>query len=162
MQAIGMIETKGLVAAIESADVMLKSAHVQLRSKTLVKGGIVTITISGDVGAVKSAVDAGAAAVIQMGGCLLSQHVIARPAESIGGLISPDEGDPNDPNDTTKDPLEALQEVACQETEIQVSELVVSVNIETVSEADVPPSAQEKAVSAERITRPARPRPKKR
>lgn len=78
MQALGLIETKGLVAAIESADAMLKAAEVTLLEKTYVGGGLVTVTVDGDVGAVKAATDAGAAAAQRVGE-LVSVHVIPRP-----------------------------------------------------------------------------------
>lgn len=87
MQALGFIETRGLVAAIESADAMLKAAEVHLVERTFVKGGIVTITITGDIAACKASVDAAAAAVSRMGGTILSTHVIPRPHESLNGLI---------------------------------------------------------------------------
>lgn len=88
MQAIGLIETKGLIPAIESADVMLKTAQVELIDKSLVGGGLVTITVSGDVGAVKAAVDAGASAVLTFGQeCLISNHVIARPHQEVGSVL---------------------------------------------------------------------------
>lgn len=87
-QALGMIETKGLIAAIEAGDVMLKTAEVQLVSKEKVGGGLTMITIAGDVGAVKTAVDAGASAVRYLGeNQLFSSHVIARPAEDLDHLI---------------------------------------------------------------------------
>ena len=87
MQALGFIETRGLVAAIESADAMLKAAEVHLVERTFVKGGIVTITITGDIAACKASVDAAAAAVTRMGGTILSTHVIPRPHESLDGLV---------------------------------------------------------------------------
>lgn len=88
MQALGLIETKGLLAAIESADVMLKTASVELVEKTLVGGGLVTVAVTGDVGAVKAAVESGAAAVRQLDESLLvSQHVIPRPHQELDGLI---------------------------------------------------------------------------
>ena len=65
--ALGMIETKGLVAAIEAADAMVKSANVQLIGKEQVGGGLVTVMVRGDVGAVKAATDAGAAAAEKVG-----------------------------------------------------------------------------------------------
>ena len=76
--ALGMIETKGLVGAIEAADAMVKSANVQLVGKEQVGGGLVTVMVRGDVGAVKAATDAGAAAAEKVGE-LISVHVIARP-----------------------------------------------------------------------------------
>ena len=86
MQALGLIETKGLIAAIESADAMLKAANVNLVDRVFVKGGLVTIIIEGDVGAVKAATDAGAAAA-QRVGQLISVHVIPRPHEEVGNKV---------------------------------------------------------------------------
>lgn len=89
MQALGLIETRGLVAAVESADAMLKAADVTLLEKTIVGGGLVTIVITGGVSAVKAAVDAGAAAVNHLNEeLLLSVHVIPRPHEGIDELIT--------------------------------------------------------------------------
>ena len=86
--ALGMIETKGLVSAVEAADAMVKAANVNLVGKTLVGGGLVTIMVRGDVGAVKAATDAGAAAAAKVGE-LISVHVIPRPHEEVEGeLIS--------------------------------------------------------------------------
>jgi ethanolamine utilization protein EutM len=76
--ALGMIETKGLVGAIEAADAMVKAANVNLVGKELVGGGLVTVMVRGDVGAVKAATDAGAAAAQRVGE-LISVHVIPRP-----------------------------------------------------------------------------------
>lgn len=88
MEALGMIETKGLLAAIESADSMLKAAEVRLLERTFVGGGLVTITITGDVAAVKASIDAAAAAVSRLGPELLvSQHVIPRPHIELGETI---------------------------------------------------------------------------
>ena len=88
MQALGLIETRGLVAAVESADAMLKAAEVKLLEKTIVGGGLVSITVAGDVGAVKAAIEAGAAAVDQLNkNALVSQHVIPRPHESLEAII---------------------------------------------------------------------------
>ncbi len=80
--AIGMIETHGLVAAVEAADAMVKAAQVTLVSRQLVGDGLVTVIIKGEVGAVKTAVEAGAAAAQKVGE-LVSQHVIARPDEGV-------------------------------------------------------------------------------
>ena len=76
--ALGMIETKGLIGSIEAADAMVKAANVTLVGKERVGGGIVTVLVRGDVGAVKAAADAGAAAAQRVGE-LLSVHVIPRP-----------------------------------------------------------------------------------
>ncbi|NCB35054.1 MAG: BMC domain-containing protein, partial [Clostridia bacterium] len=77
-QALGMVETKGLVGSIEAADAMVKAANVRLIGKVLVGGGLVTVMVRGDVGAVKAAVDAGGAAAQRVGE-LVSVHVIPRP-----------------------------------------------------------------------------------
>lgn len=84
--ALGMIETKGLVAAIEAADAMVKSANVQLIGKEQVGGGLVTVMVRGDVGAVKAATDAGAAAAEKVGE-LISVHVIARPHMEVDNIL---------------------------------------------------------------------------
>lgn len=85
-EALGMIETRGLVASIEAADAMVKAANVKLVSRVLVGGGLVTILVSGDVGAVKAAVDAGTAAANRVGE-LVSVHVIPRPHEEVNSMI---------------------------------------------------------------------------
>lgn len=102
MSALGLIETKGLLPAVEAADVMLKTAEVRLLDKSLAGGGLVTITVSGEVAAVKASVDAAREAVLRIqGACLVSAHVIARPDEElkqITPLIPPsiDDGGPGD------------------------------------------------------------------
>ena len=82
MEALGLIETKGLVGAIEAADAMVKTANVVLTGKEYVGAGLVCITVRGDVGAVKAATDAGAAAARRVGE-LVSVHVIPRPHEEV-------------------------------------------------------------------------------
>ena len=84
--ALGMIETRGLVAAIEAADAMVKAAKVKLIGRQKVKGGLVAVMVAGDVGAVKAAVDAGAAACKQVGE-MVSTHVIPRPHGDIEAII---------------------------------------------------------------------------
>ena len=85
-QALGLVETKGLVGAIEAADAMVKAANVRLIGKVLVGGGLVTVMVRGDVGAVKAAVDAGGAAAQRVGE-LVSVHVIPRPHEDVEGIL---------------------------------------------------------------------------
>ena len=87
MKALGMIETRGLVASIEAADAMVKAANVTLTCKEHVGGGLVTVMVRGDVGAVKAAVDAGAAAAERVGE-LVSVHVIPRPHEELEGILT--------------------------------------------------------------------------
>ena len=84
--ALGMIETKGLVGSIEAADAMVKAANVTLIGNVLVGGGLVTVMVRGDVGAVKAAVDAGAAAAERVGE-LLSIHVIPRPHSEVEFIL---------------------------------------------------------------------------
>ena len=86
MQALGMIETKGLVASIEAADAMVNAANVTLIGKEHVGGGLVTVMVRGDVGAVKASVDAGAAAAERVGE-LVSIHVIPRPHDEVEGIL---------------------------------------------------------------------------
>lgn len=89
MKALGMIETIGLVGAIEAADTALKTADVEIVNKHIVKGGIVTVELSGDVGAIKVAVEAGAEAAKRLG-VFVSSHVIARPDEMVSRMIEAD------------------------------------------------------------------------
>lgn len=90
MDALGMIETKGLIAAIEACDVMLKTANVSLVGKRKSTATLVTILITGDVGAVKASVEAGAAAAEKVTpGSLLSAHVIPRPIGDIEKAFGP-------------------------------------------------------------------------
>lgn len=97
-EALGMIETKGFVGGVEAADAMVKAANVQLVGKEYIGAGYMTIFVRGDVGAVKAATDAGAAAARRVGE-LISVHVIPRPHDSVekilpkGGKVghSPDE-----------------------------------------------------------------------
>ncbi|MFD1486301.1 BMC domain-containing protein [Lacticaseibacillus baoqingensis] len=84
--ALGMIETKGLVGSIEAADAMVKAANVTLVGKELVGGGLVTVLVRGDVGAVKAATDAGAAAAQRIGE-LLTVHVIPRPHAEVETIL---------------------------------------------------------------------------
>ena len=86
MKALGMIETIGLVGAIEAADVALKTAEVEIVNRHIVKGGIVTVELSGDVGAIKVAVEAGAEAAKKLG-VFVSSHVIASPDEMVSKMI---------------------------------------------------------------------------
>lgn len=85
-EALGMIETKGLVGSIEAADAMVKAANVSLIGKVHVGGGLVIVMVRGDVGAVKAATDAGAAAAERVGE-LLSIHVIPRPHSDVEMIL---------------------------------------------------------------------------
>jgi len=85
-EALGMIETRGLIGAIEAADAMVKSARVTLIGKERIGGGFVTVMVRGDVGAVKAAVEAGSVAAKKVGE-LVSVHVIARPDAQVEGIL---------------------------------------------------------------------------
>jgi ethanolamine utilization protein EutM len=84
--ALGMVETRGLVGAVEAADAMVKAADVRLVGKVRVSGGLVTVLVRGEVGAVKAAVDAGAAAAKRVGE-LVAVHVIPRPDEEVESVL---------------------------------------------------------------------------
>ena len=85
-QALGMVETKGLVGAIEAADAMVKAANVSLVGKEQIGSGLVTVMVRGDVGAVKASAEAGAAAARRVGE-LVSVHVIPRPHEDVEKIL---------------------------------------------------------------------------
>ena len=85
-RALGMIETKGLVGSIEAADAMVKAAKVDLFGKEKATGGLVTMYVYGEVGAVKAATDAGAAAARRVGE-LVSVHVIPRPHDQLEQIL---------------------------------------------------------------------------
>ena len=86
-EALGLIETRGLVGAIEAADAMVKAANVTLVSKEEIGGGLVTVMVRGDVGAVQAAVEAGAEAAKSVGE-LVSVHVIPRPHSEVENMLS--------------------------------------------------------------------------
>ncbi len=85
-ESLGLIETKGLIGAIEAADAMTKSANVALIGYEKIGSGLVTVMVRGDVGAVKAAVDAGACAASKVGE-LVSQHVIPRPHADVEKIL---------------------------------------------------------------------------
>ena len=91
-EALGMVETKGLVGAIEAADAMVKAAKVLLVGKEQVGAAYVTVMVRGDVGAVKAATDAGAAAARRVGE-LISVHVIPRPHEEVEKILPQADGE---------------------------------------------------------------------
>ena len=82
MKAVGMIETKGLISLVAATDAMVKAANVQIVKRVEIGGGLVTVLVSGDVGSVRAAVDAGSRVADQIGECVGS-HVIANPAEGV-------------------------------------------------------------------------------
>jgi len=86
MQALGMIETRGLIAAIEAADTMLKAADVELVGTEKIGSGLVTVMVQGDVGAVKAATEAAQEAASRLGE-LVAVHVIPRPHTGVGSIL---------------------------------------------------------------------------
>ena len=86
LEALGMVETKGLIGSVEAADAMVKAANVSLIGKEMIGAGYVTVMVRGDVGAVKAATDAGAAAARRVGE-LVSVHVIARPHQEVEKIL---------------------------------------------------------------------------
>lgn len=86
LNALGMVETRGLVASIEAADAMIKTAHVQLVGQEEIGGGYITVFVRGEIGAVRAAVDAGATAA-KRAGDLVAVHVIARPHNAVQFLL---------------------------------------------------------------------------
>ena len=81
-QAIGLVETKGIVPLVEATDAMVKAASVKIERRVDLGGGLVTTVVSGDVGSVRAAVEAGASAASQIGE-LISSHIIARPSDAV-------------------------------------------------------------------------------
>lgn len=109
MEALGMIETRGLLAAIEAADVMTKSANIKILEKIYIGGGLVSITICGDIGAVKSSIDIGEIAVNNLGkGLLVSKHMIARPHTDLKSIIKLEF---EEKKETPKEIFEVVQKV---------------------------------------------------
>ena len=86
-EALGLIETRGLVGSIEAADAMVKAANVSLVGYEKIGSGLVTVMVRGDVGAVKAATDAGAASAKRVGGEVVSVHVIPRPHADVEKMI---------------------------------------------------------------------------
>lgn len=155
MQALGFIETKGLLAAIESADAMLKAANVSLYDKTLTGGGLVTITVIGDVGAVKASVDAGAAAVMNLAQKLLiSVHVIPRPHDEVDRMMKADRklgenggGDDNGGGGGDGAPVDKASEEIADEAEENTQ--VIAEAPETAEENEAEITAEEPEAAAD-------------
>lgn len=108
-EALGMIETYGYIGAIEAADVCVKSANVKLLGCEFIRGGLVTIHITGDVGAVKASIDAAEAAVKKVGS-LISSHVIPRPGEGIEKILPVGENENSNKEDIKEEVKEEIKE----------------------------------------------------
>jgi microcompartment protein CcmL/EutN len=147
MKALGMIETRGLVAAIEAADAMVKAANVTLTCKEHVGGGLVTVMVRGDVGAVKAATDAGAAAAERVGE-LISVHVIPRPPEELEFLFKdPKKEAAAEPIEEVTEAPEEVQEEIPTEPEVTETEEVPAED--TAAEVPEEPETAEEAAEAE-------------
>lgn len=147
MKALGMIETHGLVAAIEAADAMVKAANVTLTCKEQVGGGLVTVMVRGDVGAVKAATDAGAAAAERVGE-LISVHVIARPHEELEEILGdPDDAAPKAPEGPVEEDPPTIPEAEEEPEVIEAPETAETVAAEP--EADKTETAEPESEEAE-------------
>lgn len=151
MQALGLIETKGLIAAIESADAMLKAAQVTLVEKAYTGGGLVTVIVTGDVGAVKAAVDAGVAAVEELNHiALISQHVIARPHSDIEHIVGREIEDiqiiaaEEQPTAGENQLLESEEQLSVEENQQLESEEQLSVEENQLLESEEQPTVERK------------------
>ncbi|MHD0316053.1 BMC domain-containing protein [Fusobacterium sp. THCT1E2] len=132
MKALGMIETIGLVGAIEAADTALKTAEVEIVNRHIVKGGIVTIELSGDVGAIKVAVEAGAEAAKRLG-VFVSSHVIARPDEMVSKMI--EEDSITAVEDINEETTEVIEE---KDLEVEKEEVKIEVKTEETEKIEEP------------------------
>jgi microcompartment protein CcmL/EutN len=140
-----MIETRGLIGSIEAADAMLKAANVSLMGQTKVGGGLTTVMVRGDVGAVKAAVDAGAAAAVRVGE-LIAVHVIPRPADEVEGILpsndppsSPETEPPAEPEPAPEPELEPTPEPDAAPEPEPEPDCTPKPNLEPESTAALPP-----------------------
>ncbi|SJZ80078.1 Carboxysome shell and ethanolamine utilization microcompartment protein CcmL/EutN [Cetobacterium ceti] len=125
MEALGMIETKGLLLAIESADVMAKCADIKILEKIYVGGGLVSITICGDVGAVKMALEAGVASIKRIDEkSLISYHIIPRPSDELNKIVK-----------ITK--VEKIPEEVMEEIEEEIIEIIEEPEIQIISKVEI-------------------------
>ena len=158
MQALGMIETKGLIGSIEAADAMVKAANVTLIGKEHIGGALVTVMVRGDVGAVKAATDAGAAAAQRVGE-LISVHVIPRPHMEVESILPHCPEGPDGDDDGPQEPEPEGAEEAV--TEPQEPEKRTEPEQAPVEETEAPaeqaenaaPEAEETAVADNPMTR---------
>ncbi|WP_373076612.1 BMC domain-containing protein [Fusobacterium varium] len=132
MKALGMIETIGLVGAIEAADTALKTAEVEIVNRHIVKGGIVTVELSGDVGAIKVAVEAGAEAAKRLG-VFVSSHVIARPDEMVSKMI--EENSITAVGNIIEEITEAIEEKELEKEKAEIKEETETEEIEIIEKS---------------------------
>lgn len=132
MKALGMIETIGLVGAIEAADTALKTAEVEIVNRHIVKGGIVTVELSGDVGAIKVAVEAGAEAAKRLG-VFVGSHVIARPDEMVSKMI--EENSIIVAENTTEEITEVIEEKELEKEMMEIKEEIGTEETEIIEKS---------------------------
>lgn len=153
MLALGLVETRGLLAAIEGADAMLKAADVRLLEKNLASGGLVTITIAGEVSAVQASVDAARACIQRIAGTeLVSAHVIPRPDQELRGILLLDP-DPNDPRDAAYFSTDAPSPAPGPASEAVLPETAQEEGVENTpgeTQEENPASEAQKAAAPER------------
>ena len=157
MEAIGMIETYGLLASIEAADAMVKAANVTLLNKINVGGGLVMVVVTGDVGAVRAAVSTGTVAASRLG-TVRSTHVIPRPIKEIGCILAGKTGtgkggaDKNCTNTPTEQPDSSAQETTPAETEPPVEQQTPDIEdspVEQQMPTEAEPSAEQQMTDIE-------------
>jgi microcompartment protein CcmL/EutN len=153
--ALGLIETKGLIGAIEAADAMVKAANVKLVSKEKITAALVTVKIIGEVAAVKSAVDAGAAAA-QRVGQLVSAHVIPRPDDQLEDIIYYSQIQ-SSPDKTEVEEAKSKSKESKPEKIVEVPQLKVK---EVAEEVEIVESTEEKEEPEEIITIKEKPKRK--
>lgn len=151
MNALGMIEVYGYLAAVEALDSALKAANVSRKDVVIVKGGLVTVLVEGDVGAVKAAMDASSAAAERVGQ-VVSVHVIPRPASDVDKMLTPKGPEPTPPaggpTPPDSEPENEDAKELTSEPEEDVSEAAADV-LEEDSERE--PQEQQEAVTEESL-----------
>ena len=147
--ALGMIETKGLVGSIVAADAMVKAANVTLIGKVQIGGAYVTVMVRGDVGAVKAATDAGAAAAQRVGE-LISVHVIPRPHHEVEYILPSLPSD--DPDDDPSSPLEDDGKGEMEKTDASAETAASAEDTATEEENDAPIEEEAATVDAVEVS----------
>ena len=160
MKALGMIETYGLVAAVEALDSALKAANVSLADMVRVKGGRVTVLVEGDVAAVKAAIDASQAAAERVGS-VVNVHVIPRPAPSVGQMLAGGQGsfrrekNPSEP-ESEESPVQTEIRYATPEETPEIREEPEKVSKETsekIQKEEPQPESEEFTETPKPVTR---------
>ena len=160
MKALGMIETYGLVAAVEALDSALKAANVSLADMVRVKGGRVTVLVEGDVAAVKAAIDASQAAAERVGS-VVNVHVIPRPAPSVGQMLAGGQGsfrrekNPSEP-ESEESPVQTEIRYATPEETPEIREEPEKVSKETsekIQKEEPQPESEELTETPKPVTR---------